>query len=71
MRNFKVDREEVIHPLAEIVNKKFPDIKVDLEHAEVSIVVEVLRKTCCIGIVPNYYGRAKYNLVELAEKATK
>jgi len=33
-----------------------------------SIVIEVLRKTCCIGIVPNYHGRSKYNLVELAMK---
>jgi len=67
-RNNKVDRENVIHPLADIVAKKYPDIKVDLDHAEVSIVIEVLRKTCCIGIVPNYHGRSKYNLVELAMK---
>lgn len=68
VRNFKVDREEVIHPLANIVSKKYPDIKVDLDHAEVSIVIEVLRKTCCIGIVPNYHTRSKYNLIELALK---
>ena len=51
-----------------MVSKKYPDIKVDLDHAEVSIVIEGLRKTCCIGILPNYYGRSKYNLVELALK---
>jgi len=68
VRNFKVDREEVIHPLADFVAKKYPDIKVDLSNGEVSIVIEVLRKTCCIGILPNYYGRSKYNLVEMALK---
>jgi len=68
VRNYKVDRDAIIHPLAEFVAKKYPDIKVDLNHAEITIVIEVLRKTCCIGIVPNYNGRSKYNLVELALK---
>nr|CAG4642884.1 EOG090X0GPG [Evadne anonyx] len=68
VRNNNVDREAIIHPLADTVAKKYPDIKVDLNHAEVSIVIEVLRKTCCIGVVPNYNGRSKYNLVEFALK---
>jgi tRNA acetyltransferase TAN1 len=52
-----------------MVSKKFPEIKVDLDNPEISMVVEVLRATCCLGVVTNYSGRAKYNLVEIAQKA--
>lgn len=71
VRNHNLKRDDIIAPLAEIVKKQYPEIKVDLDNPETSIVVEVLRGTCCLGIVTNYSGRSKYNLVEIAQKANK
>ncbi len=68
VRNNNVKREEVIEPLANYIKSKFSDITVNLDTPEVCVVIEVIRKTCCIGIVENYHGRAKYNLLELAQK---
>lgn len=64
-------RDEIIEPLADMVKKTYPDIKVNLDEPEVSIAVEVLRKNCCIGIVTKYNQKAKYNLLELAQKVEK
>jgi len=64
-------RDEIISPVADIIKNKFPEMKVDLDNPEVSLVIEVLRKTCCLGVVTNYSGRAKYNLIELAQKTNK
>lgn len=61
-------REKIIEPLAELVQKKNPNIKVNLDEPEVSLVAEVLKGTCCIGLVTNYAKHAKYNLIELAQK---
>nr|CAG4642144.1 EOG090X0GPG [Eurycercus lamellatus] len=68
IRNHSLKRDDLIQPLADMVKKKFPEIEVNLDNPEMSIAVEVLRKNCCIGIVTNYNKRAKYNLVELAQK---
>lgn len=68
MRNHSLKRDEIIGPLADLVKLKFPDIKVDLDNPETSVVVEVLRGVCCLGIVNDYSGRAKYNLIEIAQK---
>ena len=62
---------ELIEPIADMVKKRYPDIEVKLDEPEVSIVVEVLRKNCCIGIVRKYNQRAKYNLIEFAQRLTK
>jgi tRNA acetyltransferase TAN1 len=69
VRNNSVRREDIIEPLADHIKKKFPEIKVDLDNPEACMVVEVIRTNCCIGVVENYFGRAKYNLVELAQKS--
>nr|CAG4651431.1 EOG090X0GPG [Simocephalus serrulatus]SVE94582.1 EOG090X0GPG [Simocephalus serrulatus] len=71
VRNHNLKRDEIIAPLADLVKKQYPEIKVDLDNPETSVVVEVLRGTCCLGIVTNYSGRSKYNLVEIAQKANK
>nr|SVE75471.1 EOG090X0GPG [Daphnia dolichocephala] len=69
IRNHNIKRDDLIVPIAEIVAKKFPEMKVDLDNPEISMVVEVLRSTCCLGVVTDYAGRAKYNLLEIAQKA--
>lgn len=54
-----------------MVKKAFPEIKVDLDNPETSLIVEVLRGTTCLAVVSNYSQRAKYNLVEIAQKINK
>ena len=71
IRNNPMKSVEVIEPLANLVSKKFPVIKVDLSNPEVSLVVEILKKTCCLGVVTEHSARAKYNLVEMAQKQNK
>lgn len=71
VRNHNYKSMEIIEPVADLVKKKYPEIEVKLDEPEVSIVIEVLRKNTCIGIVKNYSQRAKYNLVEFAERVSK
>nr|CAG4646666.1 EOG090X0GPG [Macrothrix elegans] len=71
VRNHNLKRTDLVEVLADIVRKKYPDIKVNLDQPEVSVVVEVLGRTCCVGIVTKYSERVKYNLLELAQKSTK
>lgn len=54
-----------------MIKKAFPDMKVDLDNPEVGFIVEVVRGTTCLGLVTNYSQRAKYNLVEIAQKVNK
>ena len=42
--------------------------KVDLNSPDVSIVVEIIRNVCCVGIVKNFFDKRKYNLVNLVDK---
>lgn len=44
---------------------------VDLKNAELTVVIEVIRSICCIGVVPNYAKLRKYNLVEICSTADK
>lgn len=62
---------EVIEPVASLVLKKHPSMKVDLSNPEVSLILEILKKTCCLGVVTEHAARAKYNLVEMAQKLNK
>nr|CAG4649787.1 EOG090X0GPG [Scapholeberis mucronata]SVE93962.1 EOG090X0GPG [Scapholeberis mucronata] len=71
VRNHNLKRDEIIGPVADMVKKAFPDIKVDLDNPETSLIVEVLRGTTCLAVVSNYSQRAKYNLVEIAQKTNK
>nr|CAG4643583.1 EOG090X0GPG [Ilyocryptus agilis] len=68
IRNHNLKQEQLIEPIAELVQKAYPDIAVNLTDPEVSIVVEVVRKITCLGIVKKYNGRSKYNLLEFALK---
>lgn len=66
--NNDVKRDEIIQELAELVTSKNIKNKVDLKNAEISVIVEIIKGLCCIGIIPHYLKYKKYNLVELAAK---
>ena len=61
----QVSKEDVYNVVGGVVRKLPGKTRVDLHSPDLCIVVEVIRSVCCIGLVRNYFGRRKYNLVEL------
>mmetsp|Transcript_11209 Transcript_11209/g.17610 ORF Transcript_11209/g.17610 Transcript_11209/m.17610 type:complete len:96 (-) Transcript_11209:791-1078(-) len=55
---------DVIDKVAALVDKKH---KVDLSTPEKCILVDVLTNTCVLGIVDNWMGFKKYNVMELCK----
>lgn len=63
--NNSVGREEVIKELADMITAKNIQNKVDLKHAEATVLIEVIKGHCCLGVLPDYFKLKKYNLTEL------
>jgi len=63
----QVSREDVYNLVGGVVRRLPGKTRVDLHSPDLCIVVEVIRSVCCIGLVRNYFGRRKYNLVELVK----
>ncbi|KAH8286932.1 hypothetical protein KR018_010713, partial [Drosophila ironensis] len=69
--NQQIKRDQVITQLAELVNSKNVGNKVDLQKAQKSIIVEVLRGWCLLSVIDNYLDCKKFNLAELANPGDK
>lgn len=69
--NQKIKRDQIITQLAELVNSKNVGNKVDLQKAQKSIIVEVLRGWCLLSVIDNYLECKKFNLAELANPSDK
>ena len=65
--NNKVSRDDTIKLVGGVVRRQAGKTSVDLKNPDFCVVVEIIRTVCCLGIVWNYFGRKKYNLVELAK----
>lgn len=63
--NNNVNRDEVIKELADMVSAKNIQNKVDLKHAQLTVLVEVIKGHCCLSVLPDYFKLKKYNLTEL------
>jgi len=64
--NNKVSRDDTIKTLGGVIKRLPGKTSVDLKNPDVCVVVEIIRTVCCLGIARNYFGKKKYNLVELA-----
>jgi tRNA acetyltransferase TAN1 len=65
MRNHSThDRATVLQELAAAVAGGHT---VALDDPEVFVLVEVFKSVCGVGVVQDYYGRAKFNVIELAQ----
>jgi tRNA acetyltransferase TAN1 len=65
MRNHSThDRATVLRELAAAVPGGHT---VALDDPEVFVLVEVFKSVCGVGVVRDYYGRAKFNVIELAQ----
>ena len=64
--NASFGREEAYKTIGKIVKEANPQSKVEFKQPEYVIMVEVMKSYCCIGILSNYFGFKKYNIIELA-----
>lgn len=69
--NNSIDRMAVIKALADIVTFKNVQHKVDLKNAQLTVVVEIIKGLCLLGILPDYFQLKKFNLSELVEPSEK
>ncbi|KAM4698525.1 THUMP domain-containing protein 1 [Rhinophrynus dorsalis] len=67
--NNHMNRDEVIKDLAGIVGNQNPENKVDLSNPEYTIVVEIIKNVCCLGVVKDYILFRKYNLQEVVKSS--
>jgi len=66
--NSDAKRLELIESVVNVVKKVRPEWKVNFNSPKLTIVLEVLQKTCCISFLNDYDYYSKYNLVEFAKK---
>lgn len=65
--NNDMNRDRLIHEIANLIHSKNPNNKVDLKHAKRSLIIEVIKGLCCLTVVNDYMANKKYNLVELSK----
>jgi len=64
--NNTLSRMEVLRELADLVMKENSFNSVNLTDPKFTIIVEVLKGHCCMGVVTNYKRYKKFNLIEVA-----
>lgn len=69
--NYKLNPEEkqkMIESVADVITTHKPNWKVDRESADYMVILVALRHVGCIGILPSYFQRAKYNVIEFCKE---
>lgn len=64
--NSGVHRDDYIHVIAEAIQKLDTRYQVNLTTPDVTLIVEILKTSCCIGTFRNYFQLSKMNLREAA-----
>ncbi|GAQ84164.1 hypothetical protein KFL_001790020 [Klebsormidium nitens] len=62
--NDSLDRKEVIDGIASMVPKRH---KVDLNKADKTILVQIIKTTCTLSVLPRFRALARYNLQTLTD----
>lgn len=63
--NSSVSRDLVIKELADLIVQKNGDNKADLKNPKLAIIIEIIKGTCLVSILEDYYAYKKYNLHEV------
>lgn len=63
--NNDLNRDEIIRELADLVDGKNREHKVDLKNGNLAVLVEIVKGLCCLSVLPDYMKLKKYNLAEL------
>ena len=69
--NNRINRDEIIRKLADMIISKNINHKVNLSQPETSVIVEVIKGLCCVSVVPLYLEFKRYNLHELTTQDKK
>lgn len=64
--NNDFSKDTAINIIGNLIKDMSPESKVDYKSPNLVIMVEVMKGNCCLGILPDYFGFKKYNLIELA-----
>ena len=62
----ELSRNNIISAIGSVVKEHYPEWKVDLSEPKVLIMIDILKKVCCISVVKDYSRYKKFNLQELA-----
>ena len=62
----ELSRNKIISAIGGVVKEHYPEWKVDLSEPKVLIMIDILKKVCCISVVKDYSRYKKFNLQELA-----
>ena len=65
--NNQIGRNMVFNVFGKIVSDMHPGNKVNLNDSEETIIVDVLRKVCCLSVLKDFFKFKKYNLFEVAK----
>ncbi|KHJ86396.1 THUMP domain protein [Oesophagostomum dentatum] len=66
--NDSIKKTDVLEMLGDAVNAVAPTSKVDLNNADITFMVQLVRKTMMVGGMPNYYAKRKYSMRPKEEK---
>lgn len=66
--NNSLSKDEVIKQVAEMVHERNVANKVNLLHAEISIIIEVIKGYALLSIIPYYIEHKKYHTLKLCEE---
>ena len=64
--NSSVDKMEVIEALASAAAAVAPKARVELRNPQAVVNVDVIKTTCCLGVLPDWRRHVEYNLREAA-----
>ncbi|XP_059095088.1 THUMP domain-containing protein 1 homolog [Tigriopus californicus] len=64
--NSNLNKDHITRMIGRLVRQVNDAAKVDFKKPNLTVMVEVMKGNCCIGVLPNYAHYRKYNLIELA-----
>lgn len=69
--NSNLNKDHITRMIGRLVRQVNDSAKVDFKNPDFTIMVEVMKGNCCLGVLPKYAHYRKYNLIELASSSNK
>jgi tRNA acetyltransferase TAN1 len=69
--NNQLHQKDFIEDIAGKVKERRPKWRVDFSEPKVTICIDILIKSCCIGFLPDFIAWKKYNILEYASHLKK
>lgn len=62
----ELTRMNIITLIGNVVKERYPEWRVNLSEPKILIMIDILKKVCCVSVVRDYMLYKKFNLQELA-----